>query len=37
VRKIAYQTVKGWFIKVAFKRESDSQAFRRHWISHVNV
>jgi hypothetical protein len=31
VRKIAYQTVKGWYVKTVFKRQSDAESFHRRW------
>jgi hypothetical protein len=32
VRKIAYHTVKGWFVKVVFKRQADAEKFHRQWL-----
>ena len=31
VRKIAYKTQKGWYMKVGFKRQSDAELFHQHW------
>ena len=31
VRKIAYHTLKGWYMKVVFKRQSDAELFHRQW------
>jgi hypothetical protein len=31
VRKWAYQTVKGWYMKVVFKRREDAESFNNHW------
>ena len=33
VRKMAYQTVKGWYMKVVFKRLADAERFNKHWHS----
>jgi hypothetical protein len=30
-RKMAYQTVKGWYMKVVFKRREDAESFNSHW------
>ena len=32
VRRIAYQTMKGWYVKTVFKRQMDAEAFHRHWL-----
>ena len=32
VRKMAYHTVKGWFVKTVFKRQADAEAFHRYWL-----
>ena len=29
VRKMAYETVKGWYLKAVFKRQSDAESFHR--------
>jgi hypothetical protein len=31
VRKIAYKTVKGWYVKAVFKRQSDAESFHHRW------
>lgn len=31
VRKIAYKTVKGWYIKAVFKRQIDAESFHCRW------
>ena len=31
VRKMAYETVKGWYMKVVFKRQLDAESFHRKW------
>ena len=31
VRKMAYQTVKGWYMKVVFKRREDAESFNSYW------
>ncbi|HTG95612.1 MAG TPA: hypothetical protein VL866_23630 [Pyrinomonadaceae bacterium] len=31
VRKIAYKTVKGWYVKAVFKRQSDAELFHHRW------
>ena len=31
VRKMAYHTVKGWYVKTVFKRQMDAEAFHRYW------
>jgi len=31
VRRIGYETVKGWYVKVVFKRQSDAESFHRRW------
>ena len=31
VRKIAHKTLKGWYMKVVFKRQSDAELFHQHW------
>jgi hypothetical protein len=32
VRKIAYQTVRGWYVKAVFKHQSDAELFHRRWF-----
>jgi hypothetical protein len=29
VRKIGYETVKGWYLKIVFKRPADAESFHR--------
>lgn len=31
VRKIGYKTVKGWYVKAVFKRQSDAELFHHRW------
>ena len=31
VRKIAYKTFKGWYMKVVFKRQTDAELFHQRW------
>ena len=31
VRRMAYETVKGWYIKTVFKLQSDAEHFNRYW------
>jgi hypothetical protein len=31
VRKIAYKTVKGWYVKAVFKRRGDAKLFHHRW------
>lgn len=31
VRRIAYKTVRGWYVKAVFKRQSDAESFHRCW------
>jgi hypothetical protein len=31
VRRIAYKTVRGWYVKAVFKRQSDAELFHRRW------
>ena len=31
VRKIAYRTDRGWYVKAVFKRQSDAELFHQHW------
>jgi hypothetical protein len=31
VRKIAYQTRNGWYVKAVFKRQSDAEEYHRKW------
>lgn len=31
VRKMAYKTVKGWYVKTVFKQQSDAASFHRRW------
>ncbi len=37
VRKIAYQTVKGWYVKAVFKRQADAESFHRHWYPELGT
>ena len=32
VRRIAYQTHKGWYLKAVFKRATDAELFHRRWF-----
>ena len=32
VRKIAYETSQGWFVKTAFKRRSEAELFHHRWF-----
>jgi hypothetical protein len=32
VRRIAYSTVQGWYVKAVFKRQSDAELFHRRWF-----
>lgn len=32
VRRVAYETIKGWHMKVVFKRQEDAEAFHRCWF-----
>lgn len=36
VRKIAYETRKGWYMKVVFKRQSDAELFHERWYPDAN-
>ena len=31
VRNVGYHTVKGWYVKSVFKRQSDAEDFHRRW------
>jgi hypothetical protein len=31
VRKMAYETIRGWYVKTVFKRQSDAESFHRRW------
>jgi len=31
VRRVAYKTVNGWYVKTVFKRQSDAESFHRRW------
>ena len=31
VRKMAYKTVKGWYVKTVFKQQSDAESFHCRW------
>jgi hypothetical protein len=37
VRRAAYNTVKGWHVKSAFKRQTDAELFHRHWFPNETV
>jgi len=30
-RRMAYQTLKGWYMKIVFKQQSDAESFHRRW------
>ena len=32
VRRMAYNTVKGWYVKAVFKRQTDAERFHLHWF-----
>jgi len=34
VRQMAYKVPGGWYIKCAFKRQDDAEAFLRYWAPH---
>jgi hypothetical protein len=36
VRRVAYKTVRGWYVKAVFKRQGDAELFHRHWRSDEN-
>lgn len=36
VRKIAYKTAKGWYVKAVFKRQSDAELFHERWYPDAN-
>lgn len=31
VRRMAYKTLKGWYMKIVFKQQSDAESFHRRW------
>ena len=31
VRRMAYKTIKGWYMKIVFKQQSDAESFHRRW------
>lgn len=31
VRRIAYKTSRGWYVKAVFKRQSDAESFHLRW------
>ena len=31
IRRVGYKTVRGWYMKVVFKRQEDAEAFHRQW------
>ena len=33
VRKIAYKTPRGWYVKAVFKRQPDAELFHQRWHS----
>ena len=37
VRKMAYKTVKGWYLKIVFKNGTDAERFHRHWLPEQSV
>ena len=31
VRRMAYKTIKGWYMKIVFKQQGDAESFHRRW------